>query len=266
MKVPTVELSEGDVKAVVAWGSLSYAFGFATVMLHTWRLGFPVLELLSAVYVWVGLPLTLVVVFSKQLVRYFAAKGLALGNELRTSWEHLAGDVQKDARSISQSFVALVSVLPIFRLFRSSLERLIERASLDTAVKSERAARTLRRLTGLLRGMSTLADLMRTINLAILIVVGMFLYVWVGYPLIPQSLGGGQPATVRLLILTDKASAFLPQLQDAGAPAVIDGVKTALTAKMQLLYATKDNYYLSTQAGMRLSLSKDTVAGVVWNP
>src|SRR5262245_34827949 len=116
MNLTVLELSEGDVKTIVAWGSLSYAFGFVTVMLHTWRLGFPVLDLLSAVYVWVGLPLTLVAVFSKQLVRYFTTKGRELGNELRTSWQHLTGDVQKNAQSASESLAALVSVLPVFVL------------------------------------------------------------------------------------------------------------------------------------------------------
>ncbi len=261
-----MDLSESDVKAVVAWGSLSYALGFVTVMLHTWRLGFPVLELLSAVYVWVGLPLTIVAFFSKYLARYFAARGAKFGNELRTSWEHLTGDVRRDAQIASQSFAVVVSLLPMLGIFRSLLERLIQRAGVQTTVTSERALKYLQRLGAVLQGLSAIRKLLQTVELAGLIVGGIWLYVWVAYPLIPQSLGGGRPTTVRLVILTEKASAFLPDLQDPGAKPVLDGMKTAMTSKMKLLYTTKDNYYLSSQTGSRVSLSKDAVAGVVWNP
>ena len=66
-----MSFNENDIKTAVAWGSLSYAFGFVTVMLHTWRLGFPVLELLSGVYIWIGLPLAIFAFFLKCLFRYF---------------------------------------------------------------------------------------------------------------------------------------------------------------------------------------------------
>jgi hypothetical protein len=42
-------------------------------MLHTYRLGLPVVELIEPIYIWVGLPLAVVLYFIGQLLAAFRA-------------------------------------------------------------------------------------------------------------------------------------------------------------------------------------------------
>ena len=60
--------SEGkQLEVLISWASIAYALGFVTVMIHTARLGIPVIELIEPIYVWIGLPLALVVFSARWL-------------------------------------------------------------------------------------------------------------------------------------------------------------------------------------------------------
>jgi len=94
-----------------------------------------------------------------------------------------------------------------------------------------------------------------------------YYYVWHIYPMIPQTLGGGRPRIVKLLVAAEKASAIAPYINDQQSAA--DNAPTAksvMTPKLNLLYITNGHYYLQSQSGVRLSLSAGAVEGVVWNP
>jgi hypothetical protein len=83
--------SESAIKTVLAWGSLSYAFGFFTVTLHTSTLGLPMIELMQPVYIWVGLPLAGVAFFANRILKYFRRKSVDLATEFRSMLEVLKG-------------------------------------------------------------------------------------------------------------------------------------------------------------------------------
>src|SRR5438128_2625054 len=114
MLVSPFSETETGVKSIIAWASISYAFGFATVTLHTYRLGLPVLEVLSAVYIWIGLPLALVAFFGRSLALFFKARALGRATQLRESWRNLTSEVdEEDLDIVAASFRIMVTFFPL---------------------------------------------------------------------------------------------------------------------------------------------------------
>jgi hypothetical protein len=259
--------TESDVKTVIAWGSIAYAFGFVTVMLHTSRLGFPVLELLSPVYIWVGLPLAVLAFFSRQLAKFLKLRADQLAEELKTSWRQLTGEVPREVEVIYEAFALLVTLIPLLGVLRYPLESLVRKTISSDPTRVKRAASYMPRLAALFTAMAAVIGIFRTLNIALAVVFGVYFYVWHLYPLIPQSLGGGRPRTVQLLIVTDKASAVLSDLQATQTSAKeTPGAKGVITAPLALLYMTREDYYIQGRTGLLISLNRDAVEGVVWNP
>lgn len=265
--VTVKRLNEIDVKSILAWGSISYAFGFVTVMLHTARLGFPVLELLSAVYVWVGAPLTVIAFFSVQIARFFKARANKLTNELRESWKDFKEGVElKDVDVISQFFGILGAITPIETLLLKPFESLLRRISGDESKTSDRDKRFLGQMTSFFRGGLALFELFRLLVTVSYLVGIVYLYVWNFYPLIPQSFGGGAPTTVKLLVNTEKIPSDVSDLLGIKLYTVEDhSQKIVVTGAIDLLYSTKNQYYLQGPKGDRLSLTKSIVHGVIWD-
>src|SRR5262245_12223709 len=56
--------TSGFIDRVLTYGAVSYGFGFLVVMLHTWRLGLPVISLADPIYVWLGLPFAIVAFYA----------------------------------------------------------------------------------------------------------------------------------------------------------------------------------------------------------
>ena len=261
-------MAQGDLKSFLAWGSIAYGLGFVTVMLHTARLGFPVLELLSAVYVWVGAPLAVIGFFWVRIWRFFKSRASNLTREVRDSWEGLKHGVDAKDFDVISEFVGFASaVSPILKPLRPPVESLLRKAMGSKSEISRRAARTLSRFASLLRGLQALSSFLRLFNVALVLVIGSCLYVWVVYPLIPQSFGGGAPTTVRLLVNTQKIPPDIPGLPGIGAATDRKvTASTSVTDPLQLLYSTADHYYVEGPGGQRVSLSKSAVEGVIWNP
>lgn len=260
-------MAQGDLKSFLAWGSIAYGLGFVTVMLHTARLGFPVLELLSAVYVWVGAPLAVIGFFWVRIWRFFRSRASDLTREVRDSWEGFKQAVDAKDFDVISEFVGFASALFFPKPLRGPLESLLRKAMASKPEVSHRAARTLGRFASLLRGLLALIGFLRLVNIALVLGLGIYLYVWEVYPLIPQSFGGGAPTTVRLLVNTEKIPPDIPGLPgiDAAADRKVTA-KTSVTDPIQLLYSTADHYYVEGPAGQRVSLSKSAVEGVIWNP
>ena len=268
MLTPTTSETESDVKTVLAWASISYAFGFATVTLHTYRLGLPVLEILSAVYIWIGLPLATVAFFSKRLARLVKAAAVKRATVLRESWVKATEQTdEKDLNVVAMAFSFVATVLPPLSLLEPSLTRLVERANIGDSKGAKRAALYLKRLAALVTGARAVFDLAYILYALLTAIFLVYLYVWQLYPLIPQTLGGGRPRTVQLVILSDKSAAISPYIQQQQpTPGPVPVAKSIVTPPLTLLYMTKENYYLQSKDGRRFSLSAAAVEGVVWNP
>jgi hypothetical protein len=76
------EILSKQLQSILAWGSVTYALGFVTVMAHTARLGIPIIQLLEPVYVLVGAPLAVVAFFSRELWRLVKARTAKLTSKL----------------------------------------------------------------------------------------------------------------------------------------------------------------------------------------
>ena len=256
-------LQKGDVKSFVAWGSIAYAFGFVTVMLHTARLGFPVLELLSAIYILVGAPLAGVAFFLLWISQSFSSRASRITNEVKESWEGLKQGVPPEDFDLISSFLGIFTAIsPILRPFRRRIESLLKKAMSSDLNVSKHATAVLIRFASLLRGIQAINAALNLVAGGLLLLLAIGLYVWQLYPHIPQSYGGGAPTEVRLLVNIARVPRDV-----LGLPAGEDGAPaTAMTGRMSLLYSTTDNYYVEDSNGRRMSLSREAVEGVIWNP
>lgn len=259
--------TEDNLKAFLAWGSISYGIGFVVVMLHTARLGFPVIEILSAVYIWIGFPLAVLAFFSVQIWNYFKSRASELTAEVRDSWSELTdGFEEEDIHAVSRFVGYMGAVTPFFGLIRSPVEKILRKAA--QAQPSDRAMHIFDRFASILKGYQALRALLNLFIAALMILLGIYLYGWVFYPLIPQSFGGGAPTTVRLLVNTEKLPPHLRILSGTGEAsndAEEISIKTSLTNPVSLLYRTDDHFYIEGANGQRLSLSKSVVEGIIWN-
>jgi len=99
-----------------------------------------------------------------------------------------------------------------------------------------------------------------------MIPIGSFLYVVYAYPEIPQSLGGGKPAYVKLIIDAEK----IPSKANETTYLFPSNVKkekmvtTKITRKLKFLYRTADRYYLKSSDKPIISLSNETILGTIW--
>ncbi len=263
--------TEDDLKIFVTWASISYGFGFFTVMLHTARLGFPVLELISAVYIWIGFPLTVIAFFSKKIYDSIKTNLNQSYTNISNHFKELAPNVQLDNKIdiVSKFISTLIIYIPIINFWpefftnklRGPFDNLFEKYNID-----DKAKRKLQILIIILNIFNNISIIIRNIIRPFLIVGVIFLYIWVIYPSIPQSLGGGAPQNVKLIIDAEKLSINLPIMWSITSEVDSqDKYKTIITEKVQLIYKTKDEIYIKTKNGIILSLSNDTIKGVIWS-
>jgi hypothetical protein len=103
-----------------------------------------------------------------------------------------------------------------------------------------------------------------------LIFVACGLYVWVVYPIIPQSYGGGEPMNVQLLVDADKLPSGEPEpghpIRGGDNSDAKHSKAGIVTIPVTLYYETQDAYYFSKNRGPIMSLAHDAVEGVIYSP
>jgi hypothetical protein len=262
---------DGPIGRILAWGSVSYVFGFITITAHTARLGLPIVELIEPIYIWVGLPLAGVMFFWRQIWRYFVNESKSLTNELRSAIEPFTEKPASDNDLADESFNAIMR-LPyaslvlrgsvkryLQRFFTENAERLKKRAP-DTYARQVYLSRIFSRMYAALAGISRILSL--SVN-AIAMALAVFIYIWIVYPSIPLSIGGGKPADVRLVVKTNAIPPFALALNSA----VFDGTKEAATTVLdaKILYLSKDFVFAELPSKLRISFKSDVVQAIVWH-
>jgi hypothetical protein len=98
-----------------------------------------------------------------------------------------------------------------------------------------------------------------------LVPLGLFLYVWVAYPEIPQEYGGGRPTIVQLAV----SSEAIPQ--DGGDFSTLlalevpeNEAKTRTTIAMKLLFTTDNYWYLRLPQGSVVAIRSEEISAVIW--
>ena len=242
------EEDKGLVEQVITWASVLYAAGFFIVLLHTWRLGLPVLDLVQAVYVWIGIPLAVCAYFANQPWRYLRsrveAESVVLRNSLRSSPLPESELITKVIERVAPLFLSDFLTLQLFNIVMSQL-----RPQFSVDSKLGKAALRLLHLGLRLRAGISAAFTLVTLAIGAAIVAGILVaYVWIVYPRLPQSLGGGAPARVRLVLDVTKVSPDFSKVAGLGASWSKDG-PPFLTSELTLLYKTADGFWLSSSGG-----------------
>jgi hypothetical protein len=260
------ERSSGvDLKHLGAWSSIAYASGFLTVMLHTARLGFPVLELFSTLYFLVGAPFGVIGFLSTPILRYFRSRASNLASQAKASWTDLTKEVNpSDIDALSTLFGLLEAISPYFRFFRKRLEKKV-RQHVDVNRHIDARTRSfLHRSAALGKGLRAVVRSVNLLSTAIVLIFALCLYVWKIYPLIPQQYGGGAPVEIQVLLDQDKLPPTLSDLPGVPVQAPGKASKTAVIGPVKLLYSSKHHYFLEGSQGERFSLSRGAVEGILW--
>lgn len=262
----TVSLKEdkGFVEQVITWASISYAAGFFIILLHTWRLGLPVLDLVQAVYVWIGVPLTLFLYFANKPWRYFRGRLETASARLRDSLRRGPLQEQINAGTIGD-VIAIVGPFVVSSFLAFSLLESINWTKLFSEARYGRAvvrfSRWVFRVWAVISALLTLLSLI----VAAAIVVGILMaYVWIVYPRLPQSLGGGAPVRVRIVLDVAKISPDFSTVAGLGVSWNKDG-PPVLTSELQLLYKTADGFWLVSEGGAPFLLDKSMVLGLLYS-
>lgn len=261
----------GDTKSVVeqviTWASVSYAAGFFIVLLHTWRLGLPVLDLVQAVYVWIGMPLALFAYFGNEIWRYFRSRLEHHSSVLRDSIRNSTVPQNVNV-SVLVEVIARVGpfVLPGF-LTLTLFEWFVSQARKRIAANTQVGKKVLRVLDLGFRTWVAIEAFFTLLTLVIgaAIIAGVLIaYVWIVYPRLPQSIGGGAPARVRLVVDVSKVSPDFSAYSGLGASFNKDG-PPSFTPELQLLYKTADGFWLVSQKGRPFLLDKSVVLSLMYS-
>jgi hypothetical protein len=267
------DVSPGFVERALTYGAVSYAFGYLVVMLHTARLGFPIIALLDPIYVWIGFPLAVVAFFATQIWTAARENISAAARDLRVAVRNFRPvEGEPLAESLGGLAVSFANALPI-PPFASGLTVHVYRKLFNwiaaMATKTNDYSRAIQRastyLNRVLMAVSGARRLLNTISYVLVLGLLLWAYVWHLYPEIPKAYGGGASITVRV-VLSDEA---LPRelLSDLGSqPNTVpaDSGSRVQTDTLTLLYSTSDAYYIRTRSGRIVSLSTGVVDAIIW--
>ena len=269
----TTLLSENiDLKALVeqllAWATVSYGCGFFIVLLHTARLGIPVVDLLKPIYIWVGLPLALAGFAGSRV--YFWVRKIVRGHlsEFRQSLKQ-TGEIVRDPggkpdaaleKLVAHTIDATAEFLPLGAFSRWALRRTLSAALAAWARDPAHARKILAEYGATLKAARVLIRLIGILLLTSLGVAMLCAYVWLLYPRIPQALGGGAARAVRVVLDAGKISPELVSLTKLSARLEKDG-PPIMTREVLLLYRTVDGYWLRA-GNTTFYLEKGVVLGM----
>jgi hypothetical protein len=285
-----------DIEPLLKWAAVAYGGGFLTVMLHTYRLGIPVVELIEPIYIWVGTPLAVAAYFIGQLIALFKRTLEKLPQELneakRDRDKLFASKIPEDAaRALSaligislRVFGSAVPLVPLEDVLRETLapllKRLVEKKlesgdDRDTLSYIIKLASVIYFLTAIAAAFNRF--FLRLVMLA-LVPATLCLYVLFAYPAIPQSLGGGKPSQVRLIVDTKKIPTddtdlrnLFPQSPIENEPAnsrkaELSGPESHTTCILALHYQNEHTYYVERTPGPIVAIDHDAVEGVIYGP
>ena len=276
------------LEPLLKWLSIAYGLGFLTVLLNTAPLNIPALELAEPIQIWVGVPLAFVFWLVIAAYRYFLAKARELPSEIRM-WQaqydeilrltqegrHAEASAEFFSLSMKYLFIYSLPYLPRSWFLRGPIAYVLgqvseafagRRATNPTQLPTvdEKDLKLMRRvLEKMSQVQAVLLFLSRIGNVFIPLIALAALYIFILYPRVPQSWGGGKPVSVTMLLVEEKIpldGSALGELFSASEPA---SGKTRMTKPITLLYATEHAYYIRLDKRI-LRLSEDAVGAVVF--
>jgi hypothetical protein len=285
------EASWRNIEPVLKWAGVAYMFGFLIIMVHTYRLGIPTLQLVEPINIWIGAPLAVVAFF---LDKIYVASKRAVGTLVQSLKE--AGGIReqfdKNSDNLEDLFLQIVDFWlgslalfaapfglagPMKQLYRRAFRayiNLVKRiaktdplAFLNADAGGAGRERLLNSVAPTLKWTLRVAAVAHFVNVAIYIVcifLACWLYVEV-FPSIPQTLGGGRPLAVELLVSPD----MLPQGKEfegwrtEGHPSLGE-TKGNILVPVTLYFHGEHELIVRKGAGPIVSLGDHAVEGIVF--
>jgi hypothetical protein len=278
------EIQSKQLQSILAWGSVAYVLGFLTVMVHTARLGIPIIQLLEPIYILVGVPLAVVAFFSRELWKLLKARTARLRYELQQTRAEITKIRAKQAeiKTVEEatSYLAqvlgnvLLIVMPNVTLLQLPVSALVTLVSAwwlkrypTVAQMVYSVTRKLELITTVYRGMIEVNRYLSFVILVSVIPVGSFLYIMYLYPLVPQSFGGGKPVAAKLIIDLTKVPRNASELRSLlSEHPDSKEASSAVSKEVALLYYTEGAIYVRAHIGPTIALKRDVVNGIIWMP
>lgn len=286
-----------DLEPILKWTAVAYGFGFLTVMIHTWELGIPVLQLIEPLNIWIGAPLALAFFFSNRLVAYLRGEARKLAVDVKAARSLLiaaSNPDEADLKPLLDRYIQLVvdSVeliagplllfpLPIVRWLRNPARKWLTR-KMETLVQqsqspgseSARAQKWLRRIVAGLQGFTASQRFTNAFLQVLQLPILCLLYIQFAYPNLPQSVGGAKPMPVTL-VFTREDLPRGPQFSDwlpSETPAPPDPLQpngeettTTYSIPVMLYLRTENALYVRKGAGPIVSFPEHAVLGVAFD-
>ncbi|MBI1930442.1 hypothetical protein HYR99_40115 [Candidatus Poribacteria bacterium] len=264
-----------QVETILGWASVAYAAGFVTIMIHTARMGIPVVELIKPINIWIGAPLAVEIFYIRKLGVLIKLRKEAFREEL--------AELKKEASNLIEAqdsdwFVALFTALATFLLpfpFRTQTQEKMRKQLFNWMVRKYRFTvqvpdfirKMLAKTIYVCRAIIAFNRFLNFLLVILLIPVASYIYVVIVYPVIPQSLGGGKPMVVRLIVDSEKIPLDTPELRALFSPQVNTQEKTnnaRTTLPVDLLYLTQETYYVRLPNNPIVSMNAGAVQGIIW--
>lgn len=279
-----------QIENFLAWGSIAYLMGFFTVLVHTASLGIPIIEIIKPIYIWIGLPLAIVVFSLRWLWELLKTRLNKIKNELDSTKEEIisleknypnlsANDLAIAFSELSSSVISIIpfpfhfAIILLSKWQQKNVPHIIEKALRDSKdeVEKQKYIKTnfkfLKRSVFVYRIIGEIIRAIRFFAYLSLIPLACYFYIFYVYPKIPQSYGGGRPISVVMMIDTENLPQDSSALQDIFPKSSnYSESKTNETVKIKILYSTSEQYYITSGSGIIMSLDKSLVKGIVWNP
>ncbi|MEE9555031.1 MAG: hypothetical protein V3W18_12100 [candidate division Zixibacteria bacterium] len=262
---------------------MAYMLGFITVTVHTANLGIPLIELMKPLYIWIGVPLAIVVYFIRKIWKLLSSRIELLKNDLGELRNRAIMDYKNENVELSELSEMLIKnftvplILSPFRV--SILEYFLKQTkkhigNLDLRSNSNDKVSQLRLITTkaliatsyISKAFDTILNFINYTVLIMLIPIGCYLYIFHAYPAIPQSYGGGKPVPVKLILDGTRIPSDSMELFHLFSPDLSYNIEHhhITTAEINLLYRTSDLYYIGLKNKKILSIPYESILGIVW--
>jgi hypothetical protein len=263
------EQAKATAEAIVAWAAIAYAGGFITIMLHTYRIGIPVVQQFEAINVWVGAPLAIVAYLSKSLMALVKRRHANFVEVFKNIKEHVNKlKSLSDLEVFDEYIAAFASLFPFRRLtmflYRDAFRRQLEKMH-EKKPEGKIGARAMKLVTIIVAFSHGYAAVWRyggfLVSIA-LVPTAIFYYVWHAYPKVPQEFGGGRPTIVQLVLSGEAVPENAHNLAGLFAPNQTN--TSRLTVPLDLLLVSEGFWYLRHTNSAVIAFSADKIASAVW--
>jgi hypothetical protein len=208
-----------NIEPLLKWGAVAYGFGFLTVMWHTRALGIPVIQLVEPINVWIGSFLAVVLFFLDKIVARVKGASEELAEAIRAAKKQR--EEMRNWSDPQKLYDAIIATFDqAYLLFRrpsswvpkralQSARRELETLFDENATPQQKRADLLKQWGILISSFNALIAVRKFIYFVVyvaLVFIACAVYVTNVYPQMPQSIGGGKPMSVRLIVNTEKIS------------------------------------------------------------